>query len=116
SATRRPMRALGAVLSPVGLVGLTVGVVMGPVAHVFTGQLPPGIVAIHIGASIVGVAGFALAAGVAGLYLAMERRIRAKDFRPGEGGMSLLGLDKLHYRIVLLVTPVFTIAIITGAV
>src|SRR5690606_1927467 len=79
SATRRPMRALGAVLSPVGLVGLTVGVVMGPVAHVFTGQLPPGIVAIHIGASIVGVAGFALAAGVAGLYLAMERRIRAKD-------------------------------------
>ena len=115
SATRRPMRALGAVLAPVGLIGLTVGVVMGPEGHALPGKLPPGLIALHIGAAIVGLAGFALASGIAGLYLAMERRIRAKDFRPGEGGMSLLGLDKLHYRILLFVTPVFTVAIITGA-
>ena len=35
-------------------------------------------------------------------------------FRPGRKGMSLTGLDRLHHRLVLLVTPVFTLAIVTG--
>ena len=61
-----------------------------------------------------GLAGFTLAAGVAGLYLGMERRLRRKQFRPGGGGLSLQGLDRLHHRLVLLVTPVFTLAIVTG--
>lgn len=114
SATRHPMRALGAVLAPVGLVGLTLGVVMGPRIAVPEG-LPPGLITLHIASATVGVAGFALAAGVAGLYLAKERRLRSKDFSPGAGGMSLTGLDQLHYRLVLFVTPVFTVAIVTGA-
>lgn len=115
SARRTPMRALGAVLSPVGLVGLTVGVVAGPQVSTST-ELPAAIVTTHIAAAVVGVAGFALAAGVAGLYLAMERRLRSKEFRPRQGGMSLVGLDRLHYRIVLFMTPVFTVAIVTGAI
>jgi ABC-type uncharacterized transport system permease subunit len=55
-----------------------------------------------------------LAATVAGLYLVVERRLRTKRFRPGRQGMSLTGLDRLHHRLVLLVTPVFTLAIVTG--
>ena len=45
----------------------------------------------------------------------MERRLRTKQFTPGQSGISLTGLDRLHWWLVLLVTPVFTVAIVTGA-
>jgi ABC-type uncharacterized transport system permease subunit len=108
------MRSLGAALSPVGLIGLTLGVVMGPSRPEPTGQASL-LINTHIALATIGVAGFALATGVAGLYLAMDRRLREKKFRPGGQGLSLTGLDKLHYTLVLFVTPVFTVAIITGA-
>lgn len=114
SAKRRPMRALGAVLAPVGLVGLTIGVVMGPSAAAGGGT--ERLIQAHIALATVGVSGFTLAAGVAGLYLGMERRLRNKEFKPGQSGISLAGLDKLHWWIVLIVTPVFTVAIVTGAI
>jgi ABC-type uncharacterized transport system permease subunit len=114
SATRRPMRALGAVLAPAGLVGLTVGVVMGPGAAAEAGPLP-GLLKAHVASATLGLAGFALAAGVAGLYLTMEKRLRSKEFQPRKGGMSLTGLEKLQYRLVLFMTPVLTVAIVTGA-
>ncbi|PRP96731.1 cytochrome c biogenesis protein CcsA [Enhygromyxa salina] len=115
SAKRRPMRALGAVLAPFGLIGLTLGVVMGPADGVGAG-VGAGVVRAHIALATVGVSGFTLAAGVAGLYLGMERRLRTKQFQPTESGISLLGLDRLHWWLVLLVTPVFTLAIVTGAI
>jgi ABC-type uncharacterized transport system permease subunit len=104
--------ALGPIVAPVGLVGLVLGVVFSglgsePVAG-------SAVVSAHVGLAAAGFAGFTLAAGVAGLYLAMERRLRNKRFRPGQSKMSLTGLDRLHHRLVLLVTPVFTLAIVTG--
>lgn len=114
STKHRPMRALGAVLAPLGLIGLTVGVVMGP-GHTGAGAVSAGLVRVHIALATVGVSGFTLAAGVAGLYLGMERRLRTKQFQPGQSGISLLGLDRLHWWLVLLVTPIFTLAIVTGA-
>ena len=114
SAKRRPMRALGAVLAPLGLIGLTLGVVMGPQTGAVS--VSEGLLRSHIALATVGVSGFILAAGVAGLYLGMERRLRTKQFQPGEGGISLRGLDRLHWWLVLLVTPVFTLAIVTGAI
>jgi ABC-type uncharacterized transport system permease subunit len=115
SAKRRPMRALGAVLAPLGLIGLTVGVVMGPGTSA-GGSFSVGLLRAHIALATVGVSGFTLAAGVAGLYLGMERRLRTKQFQPGQAGISLRGLERLHLWLVLLVTPVFTLAIVTGAV
>jgi ABC-type uncharacterized transport system permease subunit len=117
SAKRRPMRALGAVLAPLGLIGLTVGVVMGPGSVPGSGMFGPsvGLLRAHIALATVGVSGFVLAAGVAGLYLGMERRLRTKQFQPGQTGLSLRGLDRLHWWLVLLTTPVFTVAIVTGA-
>jgi ABC-type uncharacterized transport system permease subunit len=116
SAKRRPMRALGAVLAPFGLIGLTLGVVMGPAEGVEVGSLSAGLLWAHIAFATVGVSGFTLAAGVAGLYLGMEKRLRTKQFQANESGISLRGLDRLHWWLVLLVTPVFTLAIVTGAV
>ncbi len=113
SARKRPMRALGAVLAPLGLIGLTVGVVMGPGAP-DDGPAAQALIRAHIASATLGLAGFSLAAGVAGLYLGMEQRLRRKVFRPGQSGISLAGLDKLHLWLVLVVTPVFTVAIATG--
>ncbi len=104
---------LGSVLAPVGLVGLALGVVFADHGV----QRLPGTEAVaraHVLLATAGVAGFTLAAGVAGLYLGMERRLRNKVFRPGGRGMSLTGLDRLHHLLVLVVTPVFTLAIVTG--
>jgi ABC-type uncharacterized transport system permease subunit len=116
SAKRRPMRALGAVLAPLGLIGLTVGVVMGPGTGTGTTEASVGLLRAHIALATIGVSGFVLAAGVAGLYLGMERRLRTKQFQPGQTGLSLRGLDRLHWWLVLLTAPVFTLAIVTGAI
>jgi len=116
----RGLDALGPLLAPIGLIGLALGVVFGDVGGTVggdVGEIPGGtqLGSAHVGFAAAGLAGFTLAAGVAGLYLGMERRLRRKQFRPGQGGLSLQGLDRLHHRLVLLVTPIFTLAIVTGA-
>jgi len=111
----RGLDALGPVLAPLGLVGLALGVMFSDVVGT-AGSVPGGkdIGSAHVAFATAGLAGFTLAAGVAGLYLGMARRLRRKQYRPGRGGLSLQGLDRLHHRLVLLVTPVFTLAIVTG--
>ncbi len=109
----RPLEPLGAVMAPVALCGLALGVAF---SSVNPATLPGGggIASAHVGFASAGLAGFTLAAAVAGLYLVTERRLRRKQFRAVQGTMSLTGLDRLHHRLVLLVTPVFTLAIVTG--
>ncbi len=111
----RRLQALGAVMAPIGLVGLVLGVVFSGLGS--GAPLPgrTGMATAHVALASAGFAGFTLAAAIAGLYLVMERRLRTKRFRPGKpDAMSLTGLDRLHHRLVLLVTPVFTLAIVTG--
>jgi len=109
------LEPLGAIISTVGLAGLILSVVFSGVG---THELPSTVVVAraHISLAALGVAGFTLAAGVAGLYLVRERNLRSKAFRPGQWSMSLTALDRLHHRLVLLVTPVFTLAIVTGVI
>lgn len=111
----RPMHTLGAVLAPVGLFGLAAGVMFG--ATSVHDPLPAEVHTLataHIALATTGLAGFVLAAAVAGLYLELERRLRTKQWKPRPGVMSLAGAERLHYQIVLFVTPVFTLAIVTG--
>jgi ABC-type uncharacterized transport system permease subunit len=110
----RRLDALGPLMAPLGLVGLALGVVFSGAGRPPVVPGAAGVASAHVGFASAGLAGFTLAAGVAGLYLIMERRLRRKVFRPGGGGMSLHALDRLHHRLVLLVTPVFTLAIVTG--
>lgn len=109
----RRLDPVGAVIAPVGLVGLALGVAFSSVGGT---ALPSGtgIASAHVAFASAGLAGFTLAAAIAGMYLVTERRLRNKQFRPSTGAMSLIGLDRLHHRLVLLVTPVFTLAIVTG--
>lgn len=111
----RPMHTLGAVLAPAGLFGLAAGVMFG--ATSVHDPLPAPVHSLataHIGLATAGLAGFVLAAAVAGLYLAMERRLRQKQWKPRPGVMSLASAERLHYQIVLFTAPVFTLAIVTG--
>lgn len=108
------LEPIGIVLAPFGLAGIALGVVFSGVAVHPSMPSGSGVATAHVVFATAGLAGFILAAAVAGLYLVTERRLRNKRFRPGTNTMSLTGLDRLHHRLVLLVTPVFTLAIVTG--
>jgi ABC-type uncharacterized transport system permease subunit len=116
SARGREMRALGASMGPVGLVGLALGVFMGPGEVVAPAEASTGLLLLHIGFAALGVAGFGLSAGVAGLYLALDRRLRNKKIKPGRSGLSLKSLERLQYWLVLGVVPVFTVSIVAGVI
>ncbi len=71
--------------------------------------------AVHITLASAGVALFAVAAGGAVVYLIAERNLKAH--KPGRaGGASLATLDKLNQRCISLGFPVFTLALVTGAI
>ncbi len=111
----RKATTLGAIVAPVGLLGLSLGVMFGAASVGAPLLAPTGALAkAHIGLASLGFAGFTLAAGVAALYLELDRRLRTKQYKPKPGGLSLTGLDRLHYHAVMLVTPVFTLTIVTG--
>lgn len=69
---------------------------------------------VHITFASAGVALFAVAAGGAVVYLIAERKL--KTHKPGlAGGPSLATLDRLNQRCITLGFPIFTIAMVTGA-
>ncbi|MEZ4385674.1 MAG: cytochrome c biogenesis protein CcsA [Nannocystaceae bacterium] len=110
----RSLAAIGALLAPLGLLGLVAGVALDvdPASRV---PASVGLTRLHIGLATAGLAAFILAGVVAAIYLTMERRLRSRKFKPGKGpGISLTGLDRLHHRVMMAATPIFTLAIITG--
>ncbi len=71
---------------------------------------------IHVTLATAGVAIFAVAAGAAIIYLIEERNLKAH--RPGrlsKHGSALMTLDTLNRRCILLGFPLFTVAMVTGA-
>jgi ABC-type uncharacterized transport system permease subunit len=74
-------------------------------------------VVLHILLATTGVATFALASVLETLYLMQERRLKRKQFdRLRTGGAPLDTLDRLAARCVSIGFPVFTLALVTGAV
>jgi ABC-type uncharacterized transport system permease subunit len=71
----------------------------------------------HIFLATVGVAVFTLAAVLAVLYLVEDRQLKRKQFGQliGRAGASLETLDRLALRCVSLGFPIFTVALVTGA-
>jgi len=70
----------------------------------------------HIFLATVGVAVFALAAVLAVLYLVEDRQLKRKQLGPMMGrGTPLETLDRLALRCVSFGFPIFTVAIVTGA-
>jgi len=82
---------------------------------------PPGMGTLgrtHIFLATVGVAVFTLAAVLAVMYLLEDRQLRLKKFGQliGRHQASLETLDRLALRCVSLGFPIFTVALVTGAV
>ena len=112
--TRNRLAAVGAFAAPTVLVLLVLARVLPHEgAATFRGPLAT----THVLLSTVGEALFALAAILATLYLIQERRLKRKDFaRMRSGAAPLETLDRLSARCVSFGFPIFTLAIITGAV
>jgi ABC-type uncharacterized transport system permease subunit len=71
----------------------------------------------HIFLATLGVAVFALAAALAVLYLFQDRQLKRKQFGRLMGrGTPLETLDRLALRCVSFGFPIFTVAIVTGAI
>ena len=114
---RYRLHAAGALAVPVVLVLLVLARV-GPAED--SGGVPLGspLATVHIFLATVGIATFALAAVLAGLYLLQERRLKHKrlDLLRGADSAPLDTLDRLVARCVSFGFPVFTLTIVTGAV
>lgn len=88
-------------------------------------NLPPEIPAVvksrwlpvHVSASFAGLACFALAAGVAAMYLLQEREVKGKHFGALFSRLPPLeSLDRLNHRLVRIGFVVFTVALVTGVI
>ncbi|MCG5056223.1 MAG: cytochrome c biogenesis protein CcsA [Myxococcales bacterium] len=112
---RSRLAAAGAFAGPTVLVLLVLARVLPDASRPGTPTGP--LATAHIFLSTVGEALFALAAALAALYLIQERRLKRKDFaRLRTTGAPLETLDRLAARCVSWGFPVFSLAIITGAV
>jgi ABC-type uncharacterized transport system permease subunit len=70
----------------------------------------------HVFLATLGVAVFALAAVLAVLYLVQERRLKRKRLDRSAGDAPLALLDRLALRCVSVGFPIFTVALVTGAI
>lgn len=72
---------------------------------------------VHVSASFAGLACFALAAGVALMYLLQERQVKGKRFGALFSRLPPLeSLDRLNHRLVRIGFVVFTVALVTGGI
>ncbi|MBX3160854.1 MAG: cytochrome c biogenesis protein CcsA [Deltaproteobacteria bacterium] len=107
------------------------GVVIMPVALVMllaarltpAGAAPDGLDTlgrIHISLATIGVGVFALASALSAIYLVENRALKKKKFDSiaftKASGAPLEGLDRLSHRLVLVGFPIFTVALVLGAV
>jgi ABC-type uncharacterized transport system permease subunit len=106
--------AVGAVVAPAAVIGL-VAARLSP--SVETGTSGLGVLGrVHISLAGVGLAVFALATASAILYLLEERQLKHKRLTAiVKKGLALETLDKLAHRCVQIGFPVFTVAMVTGA-
>ena len=72
---------------------------------------------VHVSASFAGLACFAMAAGVALMYLLQERQVKGKKFGALFSRLPPLeSLDRLNHRLVRIGFVIFTVALVTGAI
>jgi len=74
---------------------------------------------IHISLATLGVGLFALASALSTIYLLEERALRRKKFEAAafkDHGAPLAALDRLSHRLIWVGFPIFTLALVLGAV
>ena len=106
-----------------GVVVMPVALVMLVVARLTpAGEAPEGLSTlgrIHISLATVGVGVFALASALSAIYLVEERALKKKKFDAiafKDKGAPLEALDRMSHRLVWVGFPIFTVALVLGAV
>ncbi len=113
------MPSVGAFVLPLVLIAIVPGVFeLGPENH---GAVPAVVrlpaLKVHVSSALGGVALFAVAFGVAFMYLLQERELKAKRFGALFSRLPpLASLDRLNQRLVRAGFAVYSVALVTGAV
>ena len=111
---RQPLPLVGALLVPVVIV-LESAARLTPERGASTAASILG--KLHIGLATIGVAVFAVAAVLAAVYLVAERQLKHRRFGAlFRQGPPLAMLDGLNRRSILVGFPIFTVAMVTGAI
>jgi len=75
---------------------------------------------VHISLATIGVAIFALASVLSAIYLVEDRALKRKRFDSaafeGGGGAPLEALDRISHRLIWVGFPIFTLALVLGAI
>jgi ABC-type uncharacterized transport system permease subunit len=107
-------RLLGLAVMPLAA-ALLIAAWAGGGTGVATGAEPGGLLAVHAGLMLAAFAGLTLAAGMAGLYLWEERRLKRRDSRLLRLRVPPLDtLDRLAARTALVSLGVLTVGIVVG--
>jgi ABC-type uncharacterized transport system permease subunit len=112
---RSPFRLLGLVVMPLAAALLAVAWASGGAGEEQRGELSDLFLAFHVGLVLAALAGFTLAAGLSGLYLWQERRLkrRAPDVLR-QRAPSQEALDRLTVRTIVLAVPALTLGLAVG--
>lgn len=107
---------LGAFLTPIAVALLVPGLLLPSDLGALPGNLARPLLPFHISVALIGMAAFAIAAGVAGLYLLLERQMKGKRFGFLFSRLpSLSFLDQLNRRLVVGGFVALSLTLITGA-
>jgi ABC-type uncharacterized transport system permease subunit len=106
-----------------GVVVMPVSLVMLVVARLTpAGEVPEDLSTlgrVHISLATVGVGVFALASALSAIYLVEERALKQKKFDTiafKDRGAPLAALDTMSHRLVMIGFPIFTVALVLGAI
>lgn len=107
---------LGAFLTPIALAVLVPGLLIHGGATALSPEVRRPLLPFHITIALLGIAAFAVAAGVAVMYLLMERQMKGKRFGLLFSRLpSLTFLDDLNRRIVVAGFILLSVTLVTGA-
>ncbi|MFY0530258.1 cytochrome C assembly family protein [Archangium gephyra] len=110
---RRPV--IGAFITPLAVAVLLPGLLLDR-GQVLSPDVQRPLLPVHITIALLGVAASALAAGVAGMYLLMERQVKGKRFGLLFARLpSLEFLDTLNRQLVVLGFIALSVTLVTGA-
>jgi len=112
---RSPFRLLGLAIMPLAVALFALAGLAGGVGSQRRSELGDVFLAFHVGLVLAAFAGFTLAAGLAGLYLWQERRLKQRA--PGvlrQRAPSQEALDRLTARTIAVSLPVLTVGLAIG--
>jgi ABC-type uncharacterized transport system permease subunit len=111
---RRPV--FGAFVTPLALMVLVPAFLVSSEVPMLSAELRGPLLPVHVAIALLGLASFAVAAGVGGMYLLMERQVKGKRFGLLFSRLPPLQLlDELNRRLVLFGFIALSITLATGA-